>query len=282
MRAIVVSPNGEPLVDDIPEPEGEGEVVRVQACGLCGSDVEKLTPEHAGTVLGHEVVAETADGRLVTLVHHRPCDECERCRSGHESTCESFRAATIVPGGFAERAAATGGYVDLPRGLEPVIGTFAEPLACVLRGAERLPNGDVLVLGGGFIGRLFAWVLRRRGDRVSIDDIDPARRMGRPPRRAEAVVMTAPGMAAAALERVSPGGTLLLFTEGGRADLGPIYRSEATVVGSRSATPRHLAEAVELLPELDLPEPLVLPLDRFVEGVALYRRRGAFKVVFTP
>jgi hypothetical protein len=54
------------------------------------------------------------------------------------------------------------------------------------------------------------------------------------------------------------------------------------VAGSRSATPRHLAQAVALLPELDLPEPLVLPLERFSEGLERYRRREALKVVFTP
>ena len=252
------------------------------ACGLCGSDVEKLGPESAGVVLGHEVVAETADGRRVTLVHHLPCGECERCRAGHESTCERFEAPTIVPGGLAERAAARGGYVELPEDVDDPVGTFAEPLACVLRGAERVPQGDVLVVGGGFVGQLFAAVLRRRGDRVAIHDLDPTRRDGELPSRAHAVVVTAPGGAETALERVAPGGVVLVFAEAGSADLGRVYRDEVAVIGSRSATPRHLEEAVALLPELELPEPLVLPLERFEEGLELYRTRRAVKVVFTP
>ena len=70
---------------DVPEPAGTGELVRIRlACGLCGSDVEKLG-RPAGTVLGHEVVAETADGRRVVLVHHLPCGQCDRCRAGHET-----------------------------------------------------------------------------------------------------------------------------------------------------------------------------------------------------
>ena len=68
MRAVVLDERGEPEVAELPEPEGPGEPLRVRACGLCGSDVEKLRPEFAGTVLGHEVVAETADGRRVALV----------------------------------------------------------------------------------------------------------------------------------------------------------------------------------------------------------------------
>ena len=54
------------------------------------------------------------------------------------------------------------------------------------------------------------------------------------------------------------------------------------MTGSRSATRRHMEEAVALLPELDLPEPLVLPLERFDEGLAAYRNREALKVVFRP
>ena len=60
------------------------------------------------------------------------------------------------------------GWVDLPAGVDDATATAAEPLACVLRGAERVPRGRVLVVGHGYIGHLFAWVLRRRGDEVFI------------------------------------------------------------------------------------------------------------------
>jgi L-iditol 2-dehydrogenase len=282
VRAVVVDSEGRPRLQDVPEPDGEGDAVRIRACGLCGSDVEKLGPSAAGLVLGHEVVAETADGRRVALVHHLPCGECERCRAGHESTCESFRAGTIVPGGFAERARARGGQVELPATVDDAAGTYAEPLACVLRGAERVPRGDVLVVGGGFVGRLFAAVLRRRGDRVSVHDRDPARRGPDPPAEVDAVVQTAPAGGDAALARIRPGGLLLVFADAGRIDVGPVYRNELTVVGARSATPRHLAEAVALLPELDLPDAEVLPLERFDEGLERYRSHRALKVVFVP
>jgi len=282
LRAVVVDAEGLPRVEAVPKPEGAGELVRVLACGLCGSDVEKLGPAAAGLVLGHEVVARTEDGRRVALVHHAPCGECERCRAGHESTCERFRAPTILPGGFAERALATGGVVELPDAVGDAVGTYAEPLACVLRSLERLPRGDAVVVGGGFVGRLFAWALRRRGSRAHVIDREPARSDGPAPGRAPVVVLAAPGGAGDALELVEPGGTLLVFADAGPLDLARLYREEVTVVGSRSATPRHLAEAVALLPELDLPEPLVLPLERFAEGLERYRRREALKVVFTP
>jgi hypothetical protein len=75
---------------------------------------------------------------------------------------------------------------------------------------------------------------------------------------------------------------VLVFADPGRVELDRVYRDEITVVGSRSATPRHLAEAAGLLEKLELPKPLVLPLGRFAEGVELYRRRQVLKVVFTP
>jgi L-iditol 2-dehydrogenase len=275
--AVVLDEEGLPQLADVPEPEG---AVRVLACGLCGSDIEKLYPDHAGTVLGHEVVAELG-GRRVALLHHAPCGECARCLAGHESTCESFAAATIEPGGFAERVRAHGG-VELPGGVDDARGTMVEPLACVLRGTERVPRGRVLVVGHGFVGRLFSAVLARRGDDVFAVDSNPKRSGRRPNRPVDAAVLCAPAGVETALEALEPGGTLLVFADAGELPAEPIYRRELTVVGSRSATPRHMEEAAALLTELDLPEPTVLPLDRFAEGLELYRRGVALKVVFTP
>ncbi len=280
MRAVVIGPAGEPGLTDVPEPEGE--VVRVLACGLCGSDIEKLAAGAAGLVLGHEVVAETAEGRRVVLVHHRPCGECSRCRAGHESTCERFSEPTIVPGGFAERAEARGGWVELPDGLGDAVASYAEPLGCVLRAVERVPPGDVLVVGGGFVGRLFAAVLRRRGDSVHVFDADPERSDGEPPGHAPAVVLAARGAGTAALAHAAPGALVLAFADPGPVDGELVYRRELTVTGSRSAMPADVEAATALLPELDLPEPTVLPLERFAEGLDLYRRREVLKVVFAP
>jgi L-iditol 2-dehydrogenase len=232
-------------------------------------------------VLGDEVVAETSAGSRVALIHHLPCGECERCRAGHESTCHSFLGDTILPGGFAERVLADA-WIQLPTDVDDARATMVEPLACVLRGADRLPRGRILVVGHGFIGRLFSAVLARRGDEVFAVDRDP-RRAGRAPSSpADAAVLCAPGGAAEAVAALEPGGKLLLFADAGELPADPIYRRELTVVGSRSGTPRHMREAVAVLPELDLPEPTVLLLARFAEGLELYRRGDALKVVFKP
>jgi L-iditol 2-dehydrogenase len=277
VRAVVFDAYGQPQLADVPAPESSLEVL---ACGLCGSDVEKIGRAPAGTVLGHEVVVRTASGREA-LIHHRPCGACARCRTGHESTCERFLQPTIVPGGFAERVLTTEG-VSIPDDVDDGRATMVEPLGCVVRGVEHVPRGRVLVVGNGFVGRLFTAVLERRGDEVFAIDADPRRAGRAPDGPVDAAVVCANGGADAALAAVEPGGTVLVFADADTLPADPVYRRELTVVGSRSATPAAMHVAASLLPELDLPEPLVLPLDRFADGLDLFLRREALKVVFVP
>ena len=281
MRAIVLDAGGQPVLSEVQAPDGPGTVARVLACGLCGSDVEKLDAAHAGSVLGHEVVAELEDGRRVALVHHVPCGECERCLAGHESTCERFAASTIRPGGFAEHVSADD-WLDLPDAWPDWRGTMVEPLACVLRGAARIPRGRVLIVGNGFVGRLFGLVLERRGDEVFAVDVDPRRAGRAPDGPVDAVVLSGSGGVTTALEVVAPGGTVLVFANAGEIPAATVYRRELTVLGARSATPAYMREALALLHDLEVPEPVVLPLERFAEGLESFLRRDALKVVFTP
>ena len=290
MKAVVLDSAGQPALADIPEPEGGGELVRVRACGLCGTDVQKLGRAAAGTVLGHEVVAEASDGRRVALVHHLPCGECERCRAGHETTCARFPVPTIAPGGFAERvrAAAT---VPLPDDLDDTTATYAEPLACVLRAVERVPRGRVLVVGCGFAGLLFVQALVRRGDEVLAADPLPHRLelalgYGAEPTDGpvDAAVFCAHAGLDTALAALEPGGTLLVFSwlvDPAPLDFEQILRRELSVVGSCSATPAAMREAIALLPQLDPIPAVTFPLDRFADGLELYRSHEAVKVVYT-
>jgi L-iditol 2-dehydrogenase len=276
VRAVVLDDSGRPVLADLPEPERP---TRVLATGLCGSDLEKLGAP--GAVIGHEVVVE-ADGRRLALVHHRPCGECERCRAGHESTCDEFGVPTIRPVGFAELVESTEG-VELPAGVDDAVGTYVEPLACVLRGLERVPRGRVLVVGCGFVGRLFAAALDHRGDEVFALEPRAERRCApEPDGPVDAAVLCAGAGGDRALALLEPGGTLVVFAPGGTVDLDAVYRRELALVGSRSATPASMAEAARLLPELDVPAPVLLPLERFHEGLELYRSGEALKVVFTP
>jgi threonine dehydrogenase-like Zn-dependent dehydrogenase len=151
----------------------------------------------------------------------------------------------------------------------------------------------VLVVGVGAIGQLWIQVLRRRGDEVVAVDPRPERLaqahlLGAETDDVDAVgaaVLTAPAGINEALHRLEPGGTLLVFAapeEDVPTTLDAVYRKELHVVGSRSATPAYFRGAAEILPTLVLPQVTRLPLERFLEGVELYRRGDALKVVFTP
>ena len=217
----------------------------------------------------------------MALVHHLPCGECERCDAGHESTCERFATETIVPGGFAERVLASGGWVELPDTATTRAGPpssrspacFAAPSAC--------PRGRVLIVGHGFVGRLFAAVLAARGDEVFAVDADPARTLREPDGPVGAVVLCAPGGARHALAALEPGGTLLVFADAGvlPADAALPPRADRRRQPLGDAGP-HARGRASSCPELDVPAPTVLPLDRFAEGLELQRTRSALKVVF--
>jgi L-iditol 2-dehydrogenase len=309
--AAVVTDAGALAMRDVPEPSAPpgGVLVGVRYCGLCGSDVEKLAPGAAvaGSVLGHELSGTVLHGPLeagtrVALAHHVPCGDCERCRSGHEPLCDSFSATRLDPGGFCERTAASAEHVrhalvPLPDGVSDLAGTFVEPLACVVRGCDVLPDGDALVLGAGAIGLLAGQVLRARGQTVRILDSDPERQRSAadygfdPPGRDErfaGALSTAASALPAALHRLRPGGTLVVFAGGApqTLDVDAIYRGELRVVGRRSAAPRHLRAALELLQAGAVEvEPLVdavVPLAEIGEGLRRYRERRIRKLVVAP
>jgi L-iditol 2-dehydrogenase len=290
VRAVVLDTDGLPGLAELPEPAGPGALVHVRACGLCGSDVEKLGHAPAG-VLGHELEGTLDDGTRVTALHRVPCGACDRCRAGHESTCESFAALRLDPGGFAERLRATH-VLPLPDTIGELDGIWVEPLACVLRAAESLPRGRVLVVGAGAVGLLWTQVLLRRGDEVLAADpraerLERALALGAAAAEgeADAAVVTAPAGLNDALDRLAPGGTLLVFAAPAHelpVALDAIYRRELRLVGSRSATPAAFAGAIEVLPALELPEVVLLPLAHFRAGLDLYRSGAVLKVAFTP
>jgi threonine dehydrogenase-like Zn-dependent dehydrogenase len=259
VRAVVLAAGGLPELAELPEPTGPGAIVHVRGCGLCGSDVEKLGRAPAGTVLGHEVDGVLEDGTRVTVLHRVPCGACDRCLAGHESTCDAFEMARIDPGGFSERLRATS-WLALPGSLGELEGIWVEPLACILRAAESVPRGRVLVVGCGAIGLLWTQVLRARGDAVVAVDPVPERLARAAALGAavgegggDAAVVTAPAGLDAALGRLEPGGTLLVFaapSERMPVDLDTVYRRELRIVGSRSATPAFFDAALAALPGL--------------------------------
>ncbi|MBL4848221.1 MAG: alcohol dehydrogenase catalytic domain-containing protein [Planctomycetes bacterium] len=181
--------------EDVPSLAAGDALVRVEACGLCGSDatpwyVEKKAP----TVLGHEpagVVVETAEGcalevgQRVFFHHHVSCGECHYCARGFETCCALFKSSRLYPGGFSELVrvpeenVVKDTYV-LPDGVDFDAATFIEPLACSLRAVDklRIQAGDsVLIIGLGAMGLMNSALCKERGAALVIgSELNPGRR----------------------------------------------------------------------------------------------------------
>ncbi len=197
MKAAVYYNNSDIRIEQIPVPEiGEEEIlVRVEASGICGSDVmEWYRIKKAPLVLGHEVagtvertgsrVKKFKAGDRVTVAHHVPCNTCRYCLRGEHSVCDTLRTTNFDPGGFAQFIRVPGINVDrgvflLPDVMSFEEATFAEPLGCVVRGLRkaRMEAGkSVLVIGAGIAGLLHVKLAAALGaSTIVATDINPFR-----------------------------------------------------------------------------------------------------------
>ncbi len=322
MRAAVSLPGGEVTVQELPDPEPrEGEVVcDVVACGVCASDVtDWYIAARLPAVLGHEPagivravgagVERWQVGDRVAIHHHAPCGECRRCRRGHETMCEHFRATRLDPGGFAERVRIGPDLVrellPIPAGLDPVAATFIEPLACVLRAQDRAglrPGDSLLVVGAGVNGLLqiaaaharsveAVWVREPRPDRLRMAEAWGAEHHGNEPVDVAIVCTPKPPAIAAAAAALAPGGTLCLYAPPAPGDPPAfdgtaVFMRELTITASYSAGPQDMRAALELIAGgLIDPLPLVthrLGLGETGRALALQRSGEALKAVVLP
>ncbi len=176
---------------------GDGEVlIRLKACGLCGTDIHKAVEKTVATpaVLGHEVAGEIVKvgsavtafqpGDRVFVAHHVPCFACYHCQRGFYSLCPQFTKTNLDPGGFSEYIRASELHVKhtmgkLPDGLSYEQGAMVEPVACCLHGFDALNmhSGDsVLILGAGQVGCIHAQIARHRmAGRVIVSDVNAYR-----------------------------------------------------------------------------------------------------------
>lgn len=197
MKAVIYHTYDNIRLEEIPIPAyAEDELLlRVHGCGLCGSDILKITQQAPPPVkLGHELTGtivargQNVDrfevGQRVVVAHHVPCGTCHYCQHGNVSMCATFKASNIDPCGLAEYLRIPAAHVrrttlPLPDTLSAEEGSFVEPLACCLRAVRRLSlqDGDsVAVIGLGSIGLLMLQALRslimRQGKVLKIYGVD--------------------------------------------------------------------------------------------------------------
>jgi len=189
--------NSDIRVEEMDRPvAGPGEIViRIEASGVCGSDVmEWYRIKKAPLVLGHEIGGQIVEvgegvtrftvGDRVTATHHVPCNTCPQCLGGFHSLCDTLRTTKFDPGGFAQYVRVPALQVDrgtlkLPDDVSYEQATFVEPLGCVVRGQRVAGVGagqSVLVMGSGLAGLLHIALARAQGaGPIVATDIDSGR-----------------------------------------------------------------------------------------------------------
>ncbi len=203
MLAAVYRGPGRLVVEELPVPEpAAGEMlVRLDACGVCGTDIKKiekglLTPprvfghEMAGTVVRPGAgVTRFREGERVALHHHIPCGECFYCRRRTYAQCAVYKrngtTAGFEPagGGLAEYVKADAwiverGAIRVPDGVRSEEAAFIEPVNTCLKAVRRaaVQKGEtVLVVGQGPIGLLLMQLARWAGADALTSDTLPDR-----------------------------------------------------------------------------------------------------------
>jgi L-iditol 2-dehydrogenase len=292
---------------------------------------------HCGATL--EIVGRVAEadtmppglalGDLVFIAPNIGCGRCRQCARGNENLCATTEGIGItVDGGFAEqvvvpaRAVARGNLIRLDGACSADAAVLIEPLACVLRGQNKIDVGagdTVLVTGGGPVGLLHIALARTRGASLVIcSEPSPDRRAAA--RTAGAAVVVDPGssdleaavaeatdgagmdvvitaapvhaLQAAALHLAAPTGRVLLFGGLPRSrptvelDTNTIHYKELTVTGTTASTLDDCRRAAELVGQRRIELEWMVSdrarLNNFAQAIAKVQDAAARKVVVKP
>ena len=188
MKAAVTTESRDFEIVDMPDPTpGPDElVIRVAACGVCGSDIKAQPYAPAGMVMGHELggeivavgssAGEWRQGTNIAALPVFSCGTCHYCAAGVVSHCPQTRYIGMGPaGGFAELAVVPARHAFvLPVDMPATYSALVEPFAVGLHGvhsAEISPGDDVLIVGAGGVGlTTLVWALEKGGVRVTVAD----------------------------------------------------------------------------------------------------------------
>jgi 2-desacetyl-2-hydroxyethyl bacteriochlorophyllide A dehydrogenase len=186
MRAAVFKGQGVVVLEDVPEPGVEADddvVIEVEACGVCGTDLQILNvppghPADAGVVMGHEFIGRVRSiganagglrvGQRVTVDPDPKCGVCGPCRAGRPASCENVRALGIFRDGALARLVRAPADAVFPLSDAPpaAIAALIEPLACVVNGVNKAnprPGESAVIFGAGAIGCLFLAMFKAAG-----------------------------------------------------------------------------------------------------------------------
>lgn len=203
MRAVVVRAPMEFAVEDVPVPEipQGGLLLKILACGLCGSDLRTLRRGHRNVTfpwtIGHEIsgtvdklgegyTGEWKVGDTLAVGPLAYCGTCEFCQDGEYELCENQKEiGQAWAGGFAQYMALPvetirlGNIQKIPEGADPKLAAVAEPVSSCVNAQEKadIKLGEtVVIIGAGPIGCIHISLARVRGaSRIFVIDLSPDR-----------------------------------------------------------------------------------------------------------
>ncbi len=172
-------------VDEIENPQlTSGDIlVQMQACGICGSDLEKVFGQYGqpSMRLGHEPsgivldvgsdVTEFKKGDRVFTHHHVPCYDCHFCNHGNETMCQKYSETNLSPCGLSEEYVVPawnvshGGVLKISDSLSYEEAAMIEPLACCVRAWSKFSyqEGDsTAIFGVGPTGMMHVMLARAK------------------------------------------------------------------------------------------------------------------------
>ncbi len=204
MKAALLCGVNEFEVRNVPEqePPQDGLLLRIETCGVCGSDLRRWKEgPYQGSedlIAGHEIagvveevgskVSEYSPGDRLAIAPDVHCGRCFYCQHGFFNLCESLHLIGITPGysgGFAEKMVLTGeiltnGIVHrIPDGMPFAHASLAEPASSVLAAHAKAGTSladTVVIMGSGPIGCLHIVVAKSRGARIILSEPNPIRR----------------------------------------------------------------------------------------------------------
>jgi 2-desacetyl-2-hydroxyethyl bacteriochlorophyllide A dehydrogenase len=336
MRAAVFEGNGILKIKEADTPKlmkPDDIIVAIELCSICGTDVHIMSvpPGYVatpGTILGHELVGKVVavgDGVINIKVGDRVvtnpndyCGVCVYCQKNLPNFCENLIPMGIgADGGFAE-------YVKISErvahkiadNLKSEIAAFAEPLACIVNGLNKLqigPANSVLIMGAGVIGLLYVQMMKAYGAYpIIVSEPVAMRREYAKKCGADFVVdpshedlqqfvleKTKIGVDYAidvvgaqiweGIKAARKGGTLLLFGLNGKArpsvEQIQITNKELAVLGTWLAN-NSFPKAVKILESgilnLEMLITHTLPLDKTGEGIEILRRGEGIEILIDP
>jgi L-iditol 2-dehydrogenase len=199
LKAVFVKEKETITVDELSslKPGPRDVVVKMKACGLCGSDLEKvygnygmssgrLGHEPSGEIVGvGDLVSGYSVGDRVFVHHHVPCYSCHYCRHGDHTMCTMFHSSNLEPCGLSEEIlvpgwnVSRGGVIKLPSNVTYEKAALIEPLACCIRALDksRIRKGDdIAIFGAGPAGIMLALLAQSIGcGKIFLIDINQFR-----------------------------------------------------------------------------------------------------------